>query len=82
MPVSELLARTTSRELARWQAYERAQGRLAGGYRDEVLAEICDRLGELTHLMLVVHSDARKRNEIPDPVPIRRPGDLYDNGGR
>lgn len=39
MPVSELLARTSSAELTEWQAYERVTGQL-GDERHDVLASL------------------------------------------
>jgi hypothetical protein len=40
MPVRELLARTTSRELTEWQAYERVTGPLDLRLRTEIAASI------------------------------------------
>lgn len=40
MPVRELLARTTSRELTEWQAYERVTGPLDARLRGDISAGI------------------------------------------
>ncbi|WP_119728334.1 hypothetical protein [Thermomonospora amylolytica] len=81
MPVGELLARTTSPELTQWMAYERAQGGLAGGYRDEALATLIDRVNDLIHVMLAANTDKKDRDKIPEPVPYPRPGEIHQPAG-
>lgn len=75
MPVSELLARTSSYELTEWMAYENAFGPLGPEYRDDMLASIHEQLQALRHLMGELWTE--KDNPIPVPKKLPRPNDLW-----
>lgn len=40
----------------------------------QLVATVADAVRELTHLTLVVHTDAKKRGRLKPPEPIERPG--------
>ncbi|MGW6790063.1 hypothetical protein [Streptomyces chartreusis] len=74
MPVSEVLDRHTSREIAEWQAYERYAGPIDRGYDREVLAAIHEQLQMMNRLIGAAHfTDPKKNKENPVPEPERYP---------
>lgn len=91
MPVDEVLARHTSRELAEWAAYERYAGPIDRSYDREVLANIHEQLQYLNRLTGAAHFTDKKNKNNPAPEPERypRPSELYqrasekedENGG-
>ena len=76
MTVRELLETTDSYELSEWMAYENAFGPLGNEYRDDMLAAQHEMLQALRHTM--GHLWSGEDNEIPEPVKLPRPNDLYD----
>lgn len=75
MPVSELLAVHTSRELTEWMAYERAYGPLDSAWRDSKIAEIHELLQSLIHVEANAHSDGKSSDTKPQDVV--RPNGLW-----
>lgn len=62
-----------SRELAEWEAYERANGPLGNDYLHEALAQILDQVKLGNHL----YGYKWKKNPVPAPERHIRPNDLY-----
>lgn len=78
MTVAELLARTSSRELSEWAAYERHAGPLGSSWRDEALAAIHEELQKLQYLIGAVNTEKNKENPVPEPKRYPRPNDWQD----
>jgi hypothetical protein len=79
MPVDEVLARHTSRELAEWEAYERHAGPVDRSYDSEALANIHEQLQYMNRLLGAAHFTDKKNPNNPAPEPERypRPNELH-----
>lgn len=73
MPVTELLSRTTSYELAEWQAFERAYGPLGREYISDALASIHEQLQILNRMTGEQFED----NPAAEPSKWPRPNDIF-----
>lgn len=80
MPVREVLARHTSRELAEWAAYERFAGPIDPGYEREALAAIHEQLQYMNRLLGAAHFTDKKNpnNPAPEPEHYPRPRELFE----
>lgn len=79
MPVGEVLARHTSRQLAEWEAYERFAGPIDRSYDREALAGIHEQLQYMNRLLGAAHFTDKKNpnNPVPEPEHYPRPHELY-----
>lgn len=96
MPVREVLARHTSREIAEWMAYEQYAGPIDRGYDREALAGIHEQLQYMNRLIGAAHFTDSKHpnNPVPDKqialpittgelwIPLRKEYDAGDGTGR
>lgn len=73
MPVRELLATHTSRELAEWRAFEFMNG-FEDTWTQEVLSDIHEQIQWLAHLMGMIHMcEDGDTDSNPIPPPKRYP---------
>jgi hypothetical protein len=81
MPVREVLARHTSREIAEWMAYEQYAGPIDRGYDREALAGIHEQLQYMNRLIGAAHFTDSKHpnNPVPEPQHYPRPNELYEH---
>lgn len=75
MTVRELLDRIDSRELAEWDAFERAYGPLGNSYEHEALASIQEELQKIQYIIGMGHFG--EENPVPKPDPYPRPRDVF-----
>jgi hypothetical protein len=77
MPVRELLATHTARELSEWQAFDRVHG-FGDARLEDVLAAIHEQLQLTNHLLGAAHftpEDEPEENPVPPPERYPRGGD-------
>lgn len=70
-----MLRDVDSRELTRWQVYERLTGPLDNSYRDGQLASINELIQNNTYLTGAVSQS--KKNPAPKPKQVPRPWELH-----
>jgi hypothetical protein len=79
MTVRDLLARTTSRELAEWVAYEHHAGPLGPAWRDDTAAATLEALQYIQHLLGAgLFSDRTHPNPVPAPSRVPRPAEAAE----
>lgn len=71
-----MLHSLSSRELTKWQAYERLHGPLDDSWRDEHMAVLIEMLQYNTYITGAVGQG--KKNPAPKPKPITRPWEMYE----
>jgi|SRR5690606_3324518 len=67
MPVSELLARTSSYELSEWQVYEQVEGRVDNRWEQETLRDVHLLLQHL--LDVTLRANGSKKGWKAEPIP-------------
>ena len=73
MTVEQMLAVVSSRELAEWEAYERAYGPIGKRYSEEALANIADTLA----ILLRHYGEQFDENPVPVPRKYPRPDEWF-----